>query len=993
MWNTFAVGEVALGTPFVGRDDDLERLLVSLASLEETGARTVLISGDAGIGKTRLVKEFVDRAGEQGALVACGVCTPTEGGGLPYGPVVGVLRDLFRQLDESTSDAILLPVRQHLGLDEALVTHATARPGEMGKTHLFEVLLDCFVSLCDRSPIVLVFEDLHWADSASVEVIDFLVRNLDASPVLLLGTYRRDELDEEQTQKLLAELVRHRAVARLELVGLDRDATALLMSGILGSQPDWVLLEAVHSRSEGNPFFAEELTAARDATTLPSALREVIMIRIDRLSPSARHVAAVVATAGGSIDHRLLERVAELGPDQLDAAITEALGVHVLEIDERSRFRFRHALQCDAVDHALLPTERVRLHQRLAVTLTEHPQLRASGPGHAAVELAEHWWGAGEWEEALQTSVVAADAMVSLLAMREAYAQYERAIFAYGQLPSTGAPPAIDHVDLLLRAAEAAFLTGAPTRSVELAALALADVDESTDPRRAAACHTMIGRNAWSNLDPDGAFEAFDRAAQYLSNEEPSAELARVLAEQARALMLLARVEESEERCHEAISIARAVGARAPEGHALCTLGVCLASRDDFDGGLARIREALVIAEELGEPYDLNRVYTNLTAVLADAGYLEEAADIVFSGLADGERLVGIRLNGAGRNSAEALVRLGRWDEAEELLSNMDDHGVGSCPSNPQDVRATLDIRRGRLDLAAAYLMTEEAISNEAPTLQDRGAVHMARAELLLEQDKPGDAYVEVELGLMLGAGTGDKIFRPELAALGIRALADEYELARTRRRRFDTDKALRCAMALVEEAECLVSPPEEVAPTHRRRPLALVAWGRAEATRLREPDPDSWHLAATRWEEASEPYRVAYCRWREAEATLAAKGGRSRAAGASQVAWQTAREIGAVLLLARVENLAQRARITLTDAEASANDSPRLGVAEDLGLTPREVEVLAQLAHGRTDRQIAESLYISKKTASVHVSNILRKLDVTSRIDAGEIGQRVGLA
>src|SRR5262249_14021936 len=149
-------------------------------------------------------------------------------------------------------------------------------------------------------------------------------------------------------------------------------------------------------------------------------------------------------------------------------------------------------------------------------------------------------------------------------------------------------------------------------------------------------------------------------------------------------------------------------------------------------------------AEELGEPYDLNRVYTNLTSVLVNGGRLEEAADIVFQGLADGERLVGIRLNGAGRNSAEALLRLGRWDDAEDLLVLMGDRGVGSCPSRPQDVRALLDTRRGRFDAASEYLLTDAALSQEAPTVQDRGAMHMARAELLIEQDRPADAFEEI---------------------------------------------------------------------------------------------------------------------------------------------------------------------------------------------------------------------------------------------------------
>ncbi|HWS46551.1 MAG TPA: AAA family ATPase, partial [Acidimicrobiia bacterium] len=638
---------------FAGRGAELDLLCGALGALGTTGARTVLIGGEAGIGKTRLIEEFRDRARAAGSLVAIGVCTPAEGGGLPYGPVVGVLRDLSRQLDEATVAAILAPVRRRLGLDDDTSRDPAALASEMRKTNLFESLLSCFIALTERSPVVVVFEDLHWADSASVEVIDFLARNLGASPLLLCGTYRHDELDQDQSQtRLLAELGRHRAVSQLELTGLDVDATATLMRGILGRQPEWTLLDAVQARSEGNPFFAQELTAARGTTSLPSALRQVIMMRVDQLAPEARHVAAVVAAAGGSIGHRLLADTAELDAGALDEAIAEAVDLHVLIVDDRSRFRFRHALQCDAVAASLLPTERARLHHKLAVALTAGPDLRATGPGHAAVELAEHWWEAGDWAEALPASIAAADAMVALLAMHEAYAHYERALSAYARLPRADAGTAVVYVDLLLKAADAAFLTGAPQRSVELVNLALAEIDETSDPRRTALCFTALGRNAWSNLDPDGAFAAFRRAALLLPSDTPSVELAAVVAEEARSLMLLARSTESEARCLEAITIARAAGARAEESHALCTLGVCLAERGDYDNGIARMRESLVIAEELGEPYYLNRVYTNLTAVLISAGRLDEAAGIVFQGVAQGERLVGIRLNGAGRNSA-----------------------------------------------------------------------------------------------------------------------------------------------------------------------------------------------------------------------------------------------------------------------------------------------------------------------------------------------------
>ena len=989
------VGERPSGATFAGRDAELDRLGSALVALDNTGAQTVLIGGEAGIGKTRLIEEFRDRARAAGALVATGVCSPAEGGGLPYGPVMGILRDVSRRLDEQTAASVLGPTRQWLGgLDApAAVAGAPSTTSELGKTHLFEALLDCFNTLAERSRVVVVFEDLHWADSASVEVIDFLARNLAGSPLLIIGSYRRDELDPDQTQtRMLAELGRHRTVSEIELAGLDKDATAVLMAGILGNQPDWALLDAVHARSEGNPFFAEELTAAREATSLPAALRNVIMMRVDRLSPPARHVAAVVATAGGSIDHRLLSATSDLDAEALNAAIAEAVALHVLAVDDRTRFRFRHALQSDAVDDALFPNERARLHRNIAVALTAAPGLGAIGPGHAAVELAGHWWNAHEWSNAMHTAIRAGDAMSRLLAMPEARAQYERAVSACDRLSDESGRSAIDYPHLLLKAADAEYLTGGPQRSVELVDLALAQIDATEDPRRAAVALKMLGRSRWADGDADGGFDAFRRARELLPAHPPSVELAGVLAEEARSYLLIAHDREAELRSREAVEMARVVGARAEESHALTTLGATVAERGDVDGGIALIRDALEIAEELGRPDVLDLAYKILTHVLLQASRLDEAAQVVFDGMARDEVLLGVRLNGAGGNSAEALVRRGRYAEAEDLTRRMDDHGVSSCLFGPYAVRALIALRRGRFDDVALELAAGEEVSRGLRTVQVQGWFHILRADLALELGRPAQAYEEIERALMIAAGTDDRTYQPEMCAVGARALADEFDTARARGRRIDGDKFHRLAAALVEQAEghVLLGLDEDV--PRPARMMGFLALCRAEQTRLHDPDPDAWQTAAARWDEAGEPYYVAYCRWREAEATLAGRGGRTRAVEATLAAWQTAVEIGAPPMQARVERLAQRARITLCAPTSAPTGSPRETVAEDLGLTARETEVLAQLALGRTDRQIADELYISKKTVSVHVSNILRKLDASNRIDAAEIGQRAGL-
>ena len=262
------VGERQAGATFAGREAEIDLLCSALEALDTTGARTVLIGGEAGIGKTRLVEEFGDRARATGAIVVTGVCTSAEGGGLPYGPVVGMLRELARA-GRRHRGRDPRPGPSGIGADRRSLAGCRRRRGALdtqrvGQDPSVRGTPALLPSLAERSRVVVVFEDLHWADSASVEVVDFLARNLGSSPLLLLGTYRPGELDQGHgALRMLAELGRHRAVSRVELTGLDRDATAVLMDGILGHEPDWVLLEAVHARSEGNPFFAEELTAAR----------------------------------------------------------------------------------------------------------------------------------------------------------------------------------------------------------------------------------------------------------------------------------------------------------------------------------------------------------------------------------------------------------------------------------------------------------------------------------------------------------------------------------------------------------------------------------------------------------------------------------------------------------------------------------------------------------------------------------------------------------
>jgi DNA-binding CsgD family transcriptional regulator/tetratricopeptide (TPR) repeat protein len=991
---TGAVGHRVSCPDFVGRAGELDLLGATFDEVGEGRAATVLVGGDAGVGKTRLVQEFCEQARGRGSLAATGVCVPADGG-LPYGPVVGILRDLVRQLGESAAAEVLGPLVSGAGLgvpglgDPRDVYSTVPRMAdELAKTRLFESILACFTGLARRSAVVLVFEDLQWADSASAQLVDFLTRNLMDARVLLIGTYRSEELGRDHPLRpWLSELGRHVRVTQLRLGGLDRDETARLIGGILGHQPDWALVEAVWARSQGNPFFAEELTAARHSPSLSAELQGVIMTRVEGLSKEAQQLLRLAATAGATTDHQLLVAVGVLDTGSLEGALAETVDKQILVVDpSRAGYRFRHELLREAVCAALLPGERRRLHHQVATALTADASLGPAGPGHRVAELAAHWWAAGEWAEALSASRSAAEAAIAVWAFPEALAHLERALSALDRVLPAAVPAGISRLELLEKGADVAYMAGDGRRSVDLAREAIDGVDAASDPSTAARYYALLGRNAWAIGDSDAAFDAYRQAAAFVPADPPSLELARVLAEEARGLMLMSRFHEGELRCHDALGVACATGARAEEGHVLYTLGCCRAMLGYYDEGIDLVREALAIAEELAIPDDLNRAYMGLSSLLVHSGRLEQGAALVFDSAAMGEELWGVRLNGAAGNSVEALIRLGRYDEADALLAQTGNRGVGSCTAGPSLLRAAIAIRRGRFDDADRALATAGQLTAGLSDLQARGLFHALCAELALEQGQPDDAYEQIERALGLAAGTDDETFGPEICALGVRALADRLDEAQARGRRLDADKARLLALGLVQEAQRLLAAPGERGGRCTTRSTAFGSMCAAEQSRLHTSDPDLWEEAVRRWEAAREPYPAAYCRWREAEALLEGRAGRSRASDCLKIAWRTTAAL-ATPLGARIERLAQRARIPLdkVDPTDRHHDST---LACDLGLTPREVEVLSQLAAGRTDREIAESLFISKKTASVHVSNLLRKLDVTNRVEAGKIGQ-----
>jgi DNA-binding CsgD family transcriptional regulator len=980
---------------FVGRQTDLDDLVAAFDAACGGRSATILVSGDAGIGKSRLVDEFCDRMRLRGAVAATGHCLPAEGA-LPYGPVVGMLRDLSRRSGETPTLEVLGSLDSAAGAADTASSpdeYPTSRQvaDELTKIKIFEAILDVVETISCSAPLILVFEDVQWADSASAQCIDFLTRNLRGARVLVIATHRREDILRDHPLRLwLMELSRHPQVRRLDLDGLERADVDMLISGIVGRMPDRGVRDVIWTRSQGNPFFVEELAAAQNPL-LPSQLQALILGRVDGLSDNARTLLKVMSAGGAVVTHRLMSAVGILADDLIEPAVLETLDRQlVVTEDALAAYRFRHALLREAVYANLLATERVRLHHAIAEALAAEPGMSAVDAAHRGAELAAHWWAAQDFVQVVPASLAAADSAVAVLAFPEALTQLEHVLVAIDRAPEALEAAGVTRLRVFERLADVAYLAGANARAVELAEAAVQLSETDGDVRATGRCLVMLGRAHWSGGDSAAAFGAYRRATELLPVDPPSAERARVLAEDARGLMLMSRFRDGEVRSREAIDAARAAGARAEEGHAINTLGCCLDGLGRSEEGIALIRESLVIAEDLASPDDVSRGYANLSATLLNAGKLEQAAALVFDSAAVGEELWGTRLQGASGNSVEALTRLGRYGDALALLAEIGDSGMGMCAGGPYLYPAAVRILTGDFGEAARLLEIADRITAGLGDVQNRGQYFLSSAELALALGRPSDASDHVTSGLELAREGENLEVRARLCAVGIRRLADAYDDTRSRGQEFDLDTARRDAADLIAElgalaadrtGEDLFCPPEV---------SALAAQCVAEKARLATPDPSLWRSAGELWDVAGEPYPVAYCAWREAATLLASRTNRVRALECLQRAWEIALQLGARPLQARIESLGQLARVQLREPDAAAQPSSTL--AQDFGLTAREIEVLGRLADGLTDREIAETLFISKKTASVHVSNLLRKLGVGNRVEAGRVGQSHGL-
>jgi ATP/maltotriose-dependent transcriptional regulator MalT len=1068
---------------FIGRRHELAQLGAALAAA--TGgeasagccrAALVFVAGESGVGKSRLTDHFAERAKAQGIRVLWGDCIDLGESELPYAPIVSALRSLARE-GHPVFDA-LGPARAEL----ARLLPELGAPGDLlvepfagsAQGRLFELLLVLFERLAEEAPVLLVIDDLHWADRSTRDFLAFLARNVCAQRLLVVATFRVDELHRRHPLRpFLAEIERTERASRLPIERFSRKEVAAQLASILGTRPDPELLDRVFARSEGNPLYAEEILAAeREGDgTLPESLRDALMLRVEALGEMTQEALRWVSAAH-RIEHDVLEEASGLDPRALRDALREAVAHHVLVTQADGRIAFRHALLREAVHDDLLPGEHADIHLRLARVLEGRVTSEACIALDRAAEIAHHFDLAADQPAALRTMVRAGMTASRVHADAEASAFFERALELWDRVNDPEALAGCDHVKLLERAAvHHQYDHG---RSIVLLKRALHELDQDAEPERAALLLNRLGKARWSQGKGQIALEAWDAALALLPVSPPSAARAQLLAAKAGGLMLWGRYADARAMADEALQVADAAGARSVWIHALNTKGVSLRGGGQTERGLATLREAMEMARADGNVDQLLRAYLNLSDAMHLTGDTRGARDLLIEGRRE-VRTLGRHAKWLAIQQAEIVYDLGAWDEAEQLVSDELGRGIqGMTKVFFELTRASLALARGQHGDARERLEEARELVARSYEPQWHAPITAMLAGLERRERNLDAARAAIRAGLERLATTdamddGARLARIFSAAAGVEA--DAAQQARDLSRPDDEAAAIAASRDHAEKAREAASRPFAAAMPEAAA-MVLVADAEVAAAEGR-PDPELWAAAADAWAAMSRPYRYARARWREAEAHLIA-GDRARADAAALDALVLASHLGARWLVDELRALARRGRLRIDAATAPgadaalalsptaaallaalpvqptpsrlataragtplAADTPTAALAElaalgatdvpgapgapgsgplagdpasrpsaaaaatpdatpdhlaNLGLTPRERDVLALVAQGRTNREIGEELFMAEKTASVHVSRILSKLDVRSRTEAAAVAHRLGL-
>jgi DNA-binding CsgD family transcriptional regulator/predicted ATPase len=949
------VVHISAPSALVGRETQLRALREFAAHVAAGTGGTLVVRGDAGTGKTSLARTLVAEAREAGTSVMTGGCVAI--GGEPL---------------------------RHAALIECLRSAGRAGVAGLSTEEVLERVLAEVDGVRAPESLLLVVEDVHWADRSTCEILTVLTRHVAARRAGLVLTCRDDDVaPDHYVRRFLSELLRAQLAVLLRVEVLSASDSAALIERLLGNV-DAKTVAAIYRRSGGNPLVIEELCAGgvEGATrALDGALREIMLTRFWRLSPAARDLVRAVSVAAGAVYQHPLALVAEMHDDEVAGALREAVDLHVLTLDGET-IGFRHVLMSEAVYDDLLPGERVALHGRWANVLTN------AGATDASL-LAHHWFEARDSERAFDSCIAAARSSAAMLAFDAAHRHYRRALSLWDRVSDATARAGCSRADLCLSSAETANWAGDPSAAVADIEVALGSGDAADATTRS----VLLERRAWYLLrqgDSAAARAEYEAALAALPDDAPPATRARVLAGSVRAYERAADFEAALAIARDAVRLAVDAEAVGEIGPARYMLGRMLSTVGDLDASLDELERSARAAEEALNPVLIAVALLERADALARSRRLEEA---VAPALAASERL---RARGhvdhallAAATAAAVQLRLGRVEEAGTVAALVVHDAQSSVTQAIGHLLAGASaVELGDATSAREHLETARLLA--APLLDGRvgAALATARAELaLLEQNVQG-AIGAVEEGITRVVHSGDDEALAHLCLLGLRSQAEGDAAAlgraseRSRRRRDVQVGALEQHLGRV-----LAARPAGVA----RPDLDAIraAWDAARARLDGRVDPSLWERAASAWAAVQWPRWRAYCEMRGAEALARTDAPAADVAGAFE---RAAGAIGAVRSAPLSEELGRLARgagVPLAGGDTPTEAPPPPEGNELSELTRREREVLELVVDGATNRQIASRLFISEKTASVHVSRILTKLGATTRQDAAALARR----
>ena len=863
---------------------------------------------------------------------------------------------------------------------------------------MFAGVAEVLVVVAGESPsgLGLVVEDVHWADSETLDFLTFLVRAGRRGPVRVVATCRGDEAPlAAHVADWLARVRAGAGVEEIRLGPLSRAQVAGQAGALAGGPVSPQVVDELYARAEGNPFFTEQLVAAglagegegglRVPAGLPGRLAELLAVRAGRCAGDARAVLAGLAVASRPVAENLLGTVTGLEVEAVRRGLRELAAAQLLAEDTSGGgHRPRHALLGEAVAGGLLPGERAVLHERAARALAGDPAL--------AAEVAGHWQAAGRPAEELQARVAAAEAAERVFGYAQAAAHWQRAVELGQAQPDAAAAAGIDVPRLSVRAIDAFFRAGDSVRAGLAAEEAYRRFVGQPDPATAAVvCHRAAYFRA--NDAPAAGQPLMEEALRLFEQAPPSFDHADALLDYATIFLLFAggRLQASRTALNRALEIAEAAGATALIPRVLASLAAVAFVRGQVEEGFAALERGWALARAARDGPALVWLAVNESDALLKLARFQRAADVASHGL-DDARQAGLQswemAGVVAANAAEALLAVGRTAEAAALIDPL----TTTPPDRDRWLahvnRAEIDLLRGDYSAAAGRWQLIYAFPAHRSRVDFAYESAPRAAEASLWAERPGDALQKTRRALALYQGTDLTILSGRLLAAGMRACADLAEQARARRDQAAAVAAVDAGDGLATWAEQMGGAPFADHPFVAAIPAWRATWD-AERTRVAGTgDPGAWDGAAKAWQDLGCPHRAGYAWWRQAQAQLDAGQPAAAAAGALRAAAAAAG--GHAPLLAQIRALAERARIPLQPPDAAEpGAAPPAPAPAAYGLTGRELTVLRLLAAGRTNPQIGAELYISASTASVHVTNILRKLGVSSRVQAAALAER----